>query len=668
MLYRSDIDGLRSLAVIPVVLFHAGLGFSGGFVGVDVFFVISGFLITGIIRAEIAEGRFSILRFYERRARRLFPALFAMLAAVLALACAVMIPSDLMDVARSAAAAMLFASNIHFFLDIGYFNEAGALKPLLHTWSLAVEEQYYLLFPPALVVVHRLLGGRGTNAALAIAAAASFGLCVWGTARYPDAAFYLPFTRAWELLLGALVAAAPPIRAGWAAGGLGLLGVAAIVWSVAAFTEGADFPGWRAAIPALGAAAIILAGGVGPAARLLSLRPFVMIGKLSYSLYLWHWPVIVFASYGAAAPLGLGARIGCVALAVLLASLSLRFVETPFRTGRIGAGRARIFAWNGVGGGLVLAAAAALVIADGAPRRFSANLRAADAAEGLLHDRRDCHFLTVARLRADDVCIRGAAGVAPSFALVGDSHADALSPGLFAAARDAGAAGWQITGAGLQAFPDRWRPIEGGPTPISRAIIRFLEDRPEAKTVILSGYWSYYATGNAYRHKRGLWVDAAYDGSGPAYNPRSLKSAIAQLAARFPDRRFVLLDDAGAGPGLHLKTYARIYAVSGARPPSGVSLAEAARQRATYELIFKDLAAQSRQIAYLPVHAALCSAWGCPLFDGRRRALYRDGDHLSVHGAMILRDGFRAMLRDQRRPTAPAAISTSADQRGDTSG
>ncbi len=204
--YRPEVDGLRALAVLPVILFHAGFSaFSGGFVGVDVFFVINGYLITGIILAEISGDRFSIVSFYERRARRLLPALFVVMAVTLPFAWAWLLPSDMIDFGESLIAVATFCSNVLFWRESDYFSGDASLKPLLHTWSLAVEEQYYLLFPPLLLLLTRLRT-QVMTCVLIIAALASLTMASWGTTHKPTAAFYLLPTRGWELLIGALLA------------------------------------------------------------------------------------------------------------------------------------------------------------------------------------------------------------------------------------------------------------------------------------------------------------------------------------------------------------------------------------------------------------------------------------------------------------------------------
>ncbi len=335
MNYRREIDGLRSVAVIPVVLFHAGFQqFSGGFVGVDIFFVISGYLITSIIIAERERDSFSLLKFYERRARRILPVLFFVLSCCLPFAWAWMLPDQMTSFATSIISVCLFASNFFFWGESGgYFAAASEEQPLLHTWSLAVEEQYYMLFPLFVILVWRF-GRRALIGAIAVIAVASLLLAQYGSQNFATANFYLPHTRAWELLAGSLCAFALSGGRQYKSNILSLTGLAIILFSVFAYDQTTPFPSLYALVPVVGAALVILFGSEETiAARLLSMRPMVGIGLISYSLYLWHQPVFAFArirslTEPSALMMGLLA-LGCFPLAYL----SWRFVETPFRKG-----------------------------------------------------------------------------------------------------------------------------------------------------------------------------------------------------------------------------------------------------------------------------------------------------------------------------------------------
>lgn len=335
------------MAVLPVILFHLGLPFTpGGFVGVDVFFVLSGYLITRQIALDLAENKFSLLEFYDRRIRRLFPALFAMLAGSTILAVIVLLPRDLDDFGESLAATVISISNFYFWHVSGYFAPAAETMPLLHTWSLAVEEQFYLIFPLLLMLLWRYAHAYvwRTLAALALL---SFAASIWAVGHAPETAFYLLPTRAWELLLGSLLALAPglaPRSSSLRNLAVGL-GLAAIAVAVLAFQAGMPFPGLAAALPCLGAALVIWGGEPGPSAgppeqarpltlRLLSWPPLVFIGLISYSLYLWHWPLLVFATQWSPTPLSLLETALVAAASFGVAALSWKFVEQPLRRGQ----------------------------------------------------------------------------------------------------------------------------------------------------------------------------------------------------------------------------------------------------------------------------------------------------------------------------------------------
>lgn len=334
MRYRAEIDGLRALAILPVVGFHAGFSWlPGGFTGVDVFFVISGYLITGLILDEIQDGTFSVLEFYKRRALRILPALTVVLLATAVVAFIVMLPNEFVATGRSIVAAALFVSNIHFWQEAGYFATAASLRPALHTWSLAVEEQFYLFFPLALLVIARWLD-RKFLLWIGLCVAASFLLSIVATPRAPSASFYLLPTRVWELGIGALVAAggAPRLNSVRLRATAAWLGLVLLAWGVVGISEESTFPGWNALFPCLGAGLIIAYGAGTGVGAILSRTVTVWIGRISYSLYLWHWPLIVFYGMVYGQKLDLRDQVAVIAGSIALAALSYRFVESPFRT------------------------------------------------------------------------------------------------------------------------------------------------------------------------------------------------------------------------------------------------------------------------------------------------------------------------------------------------
>jgi peptidoglycan/LPS O-acetylase OafA/YrhL len=333
--YRPDIDGLRAVAVLAVLGFHAFPGYvPGGFVGVDVFFVISGFLISGIIMKELDEGEFSYLQFYRRRIRRILPALVITLVAVLGAGWLLMLPDEYEQLGLHVAGASIFASNFLLWQESGYFDTEAALKPLLHLWSLAIEEQFYIVWPLILAALWKMQRAKIAIIIAAIAAA-SFILNVSMVESYPTATFYLPVTRFWELMLGALLASVQSrlllpsaVRAP-----LSFTGFAMVAGSIVLFSPALAFPGWIGAIPTVGTVFMIAAGpGTWLNLQLLSHRLVVFVGLVSYPLYLWHWPILVMARYWESdtvpAP---SIRLMLLALAFALAVLTFMLVERPIR-------------------------------------------------------------------------------------------------------------------------------------------------------------------------------------------------------------------------------------------------------------------------------------------------------------------------------------------------
>ena len=330
MHYRPEIDGLRAVAVLPVILFHAGIpGFSGGFVGVDVFFVISGYLITSILIKDLDAGNFSLTRFYERRARRILPALSFVMLCCLPFAWAWMIPTDLANFGQSLIAVSVFASNILFWKESSYFAAAAEEKPLLHTWSLAVEEQFYLLFPLVIWALWRF-GRQPIFWLIVLVTGASLALSELGWRFKPDANFYLIPTRAWEFMIGALCALSAARQK--PSHILGLVGLGMILAAIVIFDKSTPFPSLYALVPVIGTALVIQYGGAGSlAGRLLSLKPMVAIGLISYSAYLWHQPLFAFARLRLTEAPSLEVLLILSALSLVLAAFSWRFVEQPFR-------------------------------------------------------------------------------------------------------------------------------------------------------------------------------------------------------------------------------------------------------------------------------------------------------------------------------------------------
>ncbi len=336
MIYRPEIDGLRALAVIPVVFFHAGISlFSGGYVGVDVFFVISGYLITSIILNEIEHDRFSLTNFYERRARRILPALFFVMLVSIPFSIFLLTPDNLKDYGQSLISVSVFSSNILFWQETGYFNTASELKPLIHTWSLAIEEQFYILFPLFLIVFWKY-GIKVISIVLLIVFLLSISVAHWGAFNKPAATFFLLPTRGWELLLGVFIAIFLKFKTHM--NGrlineiLSLIGICLIIFAIINFDENTPFPSLYTLIPTIGTALIILSTSNQTILyKFLSYKPFVGIGLISYSVYLWHQPVLAFARHRLVEEPSTQIILILILISFLIGYISWKIVEKPFR-------------------------------------------------------------------------------------------------------------------------------------------------------------------------------------------------------------------------------------------------------------------------------------------------------------------------------------------------
>jgi len=423
--YRPEIDGLRAIAVGLVVLYHAiPTLIPGGFIGVDVFFVISGYLITSIIAKQEREGRFSLAEFYRRRVLRILPPLVAMLAVVLALSLMLLPPNDVRELAKGLFGAATFSANLVFWKETGYFGADAHDTLLLHTWSLAVEEQFYILWPLVAVWASR----RRPILLCLLLAVASFTLACWNVAHSPAAAFYMPQDRAWELLLGAALAFLPRLEVKPLAGhALASLASVAIIGSALLLTSDSPFPGLAAAPACLGTTLLILLRADRAATfRVLASPPAVRIGKLSYSLYLWHWPALILPRMLIGRPLSPVEAGAAILLALLAAWLSLTFIEGPARRSKASTRVILTRAAAGLSGAAL--ATVALYFSGGLPQRASAATLAAD--RGFKDYHADMHrcVLQSSGDRPREGCAFGSGP--PRAMVLGDSHAGALVPGI----------------------------------------------------------------------------------------------------------------------------------------------------------------------------------------------------------------------------------------------
>lgn len=629
--YRPDIDGLRAVAVLAVVFYHYGIGpLAGGFVGVDIFFVISGFLITGIVQKEIEQGRFTFAGFYQRRVRRLFPALFVVLLATLLAGLVILLPTDLALLGRTMVATVLFASNLFFWRNSGYFDGSSDNNPLLHTWSLAVEEQFYIVFPVFLLLVHRYIRGLRTLV-LWLGTVGSFLLCVWMQHDRPDATFYLSPFRAWELSLGALLAvgALPLASRRWQRECLAALGAVLIGYAVLFIQPNEQFPGWRAALPVLGAAMIIQAGIAGDSLvkRMLSTGPMVFVGLISYSLYLWHWPLQVFANFLDQFH-GLGQmRWLLFVLAMLLASASYYLVEKPFRHPRRTQNRKALFMVAGALSCVLLAAGMAMVQSNGLPARLPAQVVALDRERTPEIPFVDCMDREIADAGFQNLCRFGATGVQPTVLFWGDSHSLAWAPAIDDVLAKRGMAAIFAGGSACAPLVGIINPSAVPCRDRNKAVMDELTGSPGISTVILVASWSSYSNPDG-RYR--LQDDAGNQGNLAVF-PRALRNTVAMLRAN--GKRVWLIGPTPRAPG-DIPLLMAIAEQRDGKQPAQIPAQEYTRRMAAFYRVAEALPTDPGLLLSNP-GPWLCDASLCRYaLDGM--PLYRDDGHLNVRGARYL--------------------------------
>ncbi|MDB5526944.1 MAG: acyltransferase 3 [Devosia sp.] len=493
--YRPEIDGLRALAIIPVMLFHAGLpGFAGGFVGVDVFFVISGYLISSLLMAEHDVGVFSLATFYERRARRILPALFFMVICLLPFAWLWMVPSELKEFGDNLMALPLFVSNFLLSGQAGYFATEAEVKPLLHIWSLAVEEQFYIIYPLMLMLLWRS-GRRAIITGCMVLAVLSFVAAergVWSS-------YLLPAGRIWELLAGVFCALWLRGRADKTDPGVhwpGLVGIAMIAASIAFYGKSTPFPSYYTLLPVLGTALVIVNAGAGNAVgRLLAHPILVGVGLISYSAYLWHQPLFAFARIRLIdAPSNI-LLVALVGISLGLGWLSWRFIERPFR-GRARFTQQQIFVMAAVAGLAIAAVGLTVHLADGFPARVKPGYEA--ATQPTRSDPQSCAWISpLAGAALIQLCPMGASGGSPLL-LFGDSHADALYAGFDQRLKERNRSGYLVKNPycppvkGLYDWANMSSAFVQGCEDTNRELFAYLAGL-KPSTIVLADRWTYRA-------------------------------------------------------------------------------------------------------------------------------------------------------------------------------
>jgi peptidoglycan/LPS O-acetylase OafA/YrhL len=637
--YRPEIDGLRCIAVLAVIFYHAHFtGFSGGYVGVDVFFVISGFLITGIIHRETRERRYSFLNFYERRMRRIFPALFLVLAACLIPAWYLETPAELRSFSQSLVAVSTFLSNWFFYFKTGYFGANADEVPLLHTWSLAVEEQFYVVFPIILILIERFAPRRLTLL-LAGLWLASFGLCLTREAQFPLLNFFSAASRGFELLTGGILAIEFERVDGFRrsrpalAEGLALLGVAAIAFSIVWMNEATPFPGRYALIPVGGSALLIaFTSRTSYVGRVLASTIPVFIGQVSYSAYLWHQPLYAFARLASPDRPPVWVMLALIALTIVLSYLSWRFVEQPFRN-KAKVSRRTVFILSACASLFFIALGAIGHLENGFPQRFTKEQASimATAAPSPYRDR--CETDGVDFVPPAKACRYFGKHV--TWAVMGDSHTIELAYDLALALKPSDMGLVQLSNSGCPPALLFQSEVPGCTAWTKQAVDYLVNDKTIVNVVLV------------YRHSFHLYGGQLdYYPALPNEHPTFLRNLDADAAREMYWKSFVALIDRLRAAGKRVYVVDPVPELSrsiewniyrhGASPDAirnsdGLSV-DYYRRRNAFILGKLQTLPWDRDLIRIPTREAFCGPVICrAIVNGR--SLYFDDSHPSLTGA-----------------------------------
>ena len=637
MIYRREIDGLRALAVMPVILFHAGFSlFSGGFVGVDVFFVISGYLITSILLEDIEKQQFSIVRFYERRARRILPALFFVLLVCLPFAWMWMLAGQLQDFAASLFSVVTFISNLFFLTQVNYFAPNAEVQPLLHTWSLAVEEQYYLFFPPLLYFVYRF-GNKAAFWVVVLLTLASFGLSQWLGQLNPERNFFFTGSRLWEIGVGSVAAFVVRKQGVGNNQWLALLGLAAVLIAIFAYDKSLPFPSVYTLLPVLGVLLLILyAGSETWVAKALSGRLIVGIGLVSYSAYLWHQPVFAFARIRMLGEPQWWVLLLLAGLSLILAAFSWRFVEQPFRGSDNGKKP-----WLASRLSLFVASLAGLVVfgligvvgykGKGMPERLPAIVAQLEVATHMVN----------ANCEAEDYgCVIGDFGTATTNVLMlGDSHAAAYAAGFAPVLSDSQSSMKVWTGGcapvvNYRKYLSSQRDIDCAQQ-LDSVLDKAVNDT-NIKTVVLAAEWGYYVQGWRYESRMFTYQ---YAGSGNTdFNNNSSEFAKAFIATvkmlREADKQVVVISPLPEYAVRIPEAMAKIHWRQGDMQHLQMPIDEYDyRNREFLALLQRS---EFMDLDVIDVSAYFCDELACSPYNEQTMPLLSDGNHLNEMGLAVV--------------------------------
>ncbi len=636
--YIPFIDGLRAIAVLMVVAFHAGLGFPGGFIGVDVFFVISGFLITSLMERDLAAGTFSYREFWIRRVRRIIPASLCVTLLTLCFGMLILLPNELTQLAESAMATMAMAANVYFWRNVGYFSTHADMQPLLHMWSLAVEEQFYLLFPVLLTLIHQRVSHRRKVRLLLAGAVSSLLLSEWAVRHQSGAAYFLLPSRAWELLTGSLLCYLPVpglasrLRNTISASMLFVIAIAACL-----FSEDTAFPGLSALWPCVATAVFIHCNRSkeSSVARWLGKPSIVTIGKMSYSIYLVHWPILVLMKHcpGVAAET-LASKFLALILTAVASTMLYSLIETPLRTRRFFVGTKRLLACVAVVMLMMTISSSVVVWSDGLPSRFPPEVvRYAAAAESFSHRAET----TIDDIRNNRLRSLGVADGKVSCLLWGDSHAMALGPGLDASLKSLGFRGLQATHSETPPLLNFVAETEYGldeATPeYAAALLEFVECEG-IDCVVMAAMWSKYQTHPDFRESLDRTV-------------QSLRAMGVRVA--------IVHDVAEQQVNVPIRL-AQAVRSSDSVTDIGVDYESHRVRHAVFASAVSEL--DSDGVTELFPDQHFVDSQGLWRAELNGESMYRDSDHLSVEGSLRLKPMFDAWLIDGTRDVREVHIKS----------
>lgn len=647
--YRPDIDGLRAIAVSLVVIYHAGLAFPGGFIGVDVFFVISGYLITQKLQEDYSSGLASIVTFYSRRAKRILPALLFVYLVCIVAGIGIMLPIDIQELGKTILFSALFLSNLYFYSLSGYFDGPSHEKPLLHTWSLSVEEQFYLIWPIVCFYFLFKFTKNGRNLLIIASIFISILLAQYLQSNNRSAAFYWPAPRAWELLAGALIALNKIKFRQDLSTILSALGLLAIILSSVILNSRSSVPG-IAALPAIAGSTLLIALGPGTViSRVLANRWTVRLGLISYSLYLWHWPLLAFAKYHLERDLSKPEAALIVVASLALAIVSWRYIEQPARRSKLPV--RSILALSAAA--IALPVAAGSLLSKYGPSDQSSPLAQSALKDvGIFNPLGDkCHSQQPGLINTSAECRIGAAKDIPDFVLIGDSHADHFSPAFDAAGREAALSGVQITHGGCLPI---WgiTQITGG-KPVAECdeyraqVLEYIKRQPSGRTIVMAARWIFYS------QTTGPNIDTPYfvvdDGSqetSVAATRRNMVTHLRATVALFTSlgHRVLLVSQIPEYPFFKLNCFVRHAAQKNAGSLCGEDRKTLSSLTQPADDILSEILRGSKNTTLIRPDELLCASERC-VVEKNGVFLYRDLHHLNLRGALQFTGLFATVLR-----------------------